>query len=147
MDVSSLSLDVDQHIEITAPDAAVFEGLIRRLGDRNVNPNDEPMPMRLECWPGGRWFRDLGDGTGHLWGFVQVIKPPKLLEIHGPMFMSYAVAGHVAFRVESLDGDSRSSRSKLSVRHRAFGLIEDEHRKGVTHGWTHYLNSVKTECE
>ena len=24
--------------------------------------------MKLEAWPGGRWFRDLGDGNGHLWG-------------------------------------------------------------------------------
>ena len=53
------------------------------------------MPMVLEEWPGGRWFRDLGSGQGHLWGFVQVIKPPTLIEIQGPMFMSYPVAGHV----------------------------------------------------
>ncbi len=32
------------------------------------------MPMKLEAWPGGRWFRDLGDGNGHLWGHVQAIK-------------------------------------------------------------------------
>lgn len=100
------------------------------------------MPMRLECWPGGRWFRDLGDEAGHLWGFVQVIKPPTLLEIIGPMFMSYPVAGHIAFRVEPIDNGS-----KLSVRHRALGLISDEHRQGVTHGWTHYLSSVKIACE
>lgn len=57
------------------------------------------MPMILEEWPAGRWFRDLGNGQGHLWGFVPVIKPPTLIEIQGPMFMSYAVAGHLQLRL------------------------------------------------
>ena len=61
-----------------------------------------PMPMVLEEWPGGRWFRDLGNGQGHLWGFVQVIKPPTLIEIQGPLFMSYAVAGHVQMRLTQI---------------------------------------------
>ena len=47
------------------------------------------MPMKLEAWPGGRWYRDLGDGNGHFWGHVQAIKRPTLLEISGPLFMSY----------------------------------------------------------
>jgi hypothetical protein len=45
--------------------------------------------MILEQWPGGRWSRDHGNGIGHLWGHVQVIKPPVLLELSGLMFMSY----------------------------------------------------------
>ena len=49
------------------------------------------MPMMLEAWPGGRWFRDLGNGNGHLWGHVQAIKAPTLLEITGPLMMSFAV--------------------------------------------------------
>lgn len=62
------------------------------------------MPMVLEEWPGGRWFRDLGNGQGHLWGFVQVIKPPTLIEIQGPMFMSYAAAGHLQLRLTQIPG-------------------------------------------
>ena len=46
-------------------------------------------PMVIEPWPGGRWYRDLGNNAGHLWGHVQVIKPPTLLELCGPMFMSF----------------------------------------------------------
>jgi len=44
------------------------------------------MPMKLEAWPGGRWYRDLGDNNGHYWGTVQAIKKPTLLEICGPLF-------------------------------------------------------------
>ena len=47
--------------------------------------------MKIELWPGGSWYRDLGDGNGHFWGNVQAIKRPTLLEITGPLFMSYPV--------------------------------------------------------
>ena len=46
---------------------------------------DRPMPMKIEPWPGGRWYRDLGDSNGHFWGNVQAIKRPTLLEFCGPM--------------------------------------------------------------
>ena len=142
MDLQKLTLDVEQHIEVRAPIEAVFEGLLSRLSERNTKPGDEPMPMCLEQWPGGRWFRDLGEGVGHLWGFVQVIKPPTLLELSGPLFMSYPVTGHLQIRLAPVSGGT-----KLTLRHRAFGLIEDDHRKGVGTGWQHLLNSVKRECE
>ncbi len=47
------------------------------------------MPMKIEPWPGGRWYRDLGDNNGHFWGHVQAIKRPTLLEITGPLLASY----------------------------------------------------------
>jgi uncharacterized protein YndB with AHSA1/START domain len=137
MEQHNLTLDIEQHIEINAPVAAVFEGLLAQLTERNTM-----VPMKLERWPGGRWFRDLGEGAGHLWGFVQVIKPPSLLEICGPLFMSYPVSGHVQFRLTQ-----RSGGTTLTLRHRAFGLIDDEHRKNVNSGWQKILSSVKGECE
>ena len=76
------------------------------------------MELTLEPWPGGRWFRDLGNNTGHFWGHVQVIKPPKLLEIVGPMMMSYPVASHLQYRLtEEADG------TRLTLIHQAIGLI------------------------
>ena len=132
MDLRNLTLEIEQHIEIRAPLQAAFDGLLRQLTDRNV------VPLRLEPWPGGRWFRDLGEGAGHLWGFVQVIKPPTLLEIHGPLFMSYPVVGHVQFRLAEVpDG------VQLTLRHRAFGLIEDAHREGVEMGWRKILGGIQ----
>ena len=62
------------------------------------------MPMMLEPWPGGRWFRDLGDNNGHLWGHVQAIKRPTLLEITGPLMMSFAVASNLQYRLKEVDG-------------------------------------------
>jgi hypothetical protein len=135
-------LDVSQSIEIQAPVGDAYAAIIRRLTHESTTPDNRPMPMILEEWPGGRWFRDLGNGQGHLWGFVQVIKPPNLIEIQGPMFMSYAVAGHLQIRVEQVPGGS-----EVALRHQAIGAIEEEHRAGVQSGWTHYLQSIKQMAE
>ena len=53
----------------------------------------------LEPRPGGRWYRDLGGDNGHLWGFVQSIKRPSLLEIWGPLFVSTGATSHPIFRL------------------------------------------------
>ena len=141
-ETEELTLDVSQSIEINAPIGDAYKALIRRLTGENSTPDNRPMPMVLEAWPGGRWFRDLGNGQGHLWGLVQVIKPPTLIEIHGPMFMSYPVAGHIQFRLTQIAGGV-----ELYLRHRVLGQIEDEHRAGVTLGWDHHLQSVKQLAE
>ena len=96
------SVDLEQGVEIKSSISDAYNALLRRLTDTNSTPDNRPMPMVLEEWPGGRWFRDLGAGQGRLWAFVQVIKPPTLLEMHGPMFMSYAVAGHMQFRLTQI---------------------------------------------
>ena len=138
MDLQQLTLDVSQQIEIDSAIGDAFHALIRRLTDENSTPDNTAMPMVLEQWPGGRWFRDLGNGQGHLWGLVQVIKPPTLVEIHGPMFMSYAVAGHLQLRLTQISGGT-----ELSLRHRVLGMVEDSHREGITQGWDYFLQGVK----
>lgn len=142
IDAPELTLDVQQSIEINAAIGDTYKAVIRRLTIESSTPDNKPMPMVLEEWPGGRWFRDLGNGQGHLWGFVQVIKPPTLIEIQGPMFMSYPVAGHVQFRLEQIAGGT-----ELSLRHQALGLVADEHRAGVVPGWDHFIQSVKRLAE
>jgi hypothetical protein len=132
MELQKLILEIEQQVVVKASASATFEGLIRQLSDVNA------MPLKLERFPGGRWFRDLGANAGHLWGFVQVIKPPTLLEICGPMMMSYPVAGHVQFRLtEGPDG------TRVTVSHRALGLITDAHREGVVKGWQMILNGIE----
>ncbi len=132
MDSEKLILEIEQQIEVKAPVAATFEGLIRQLTSINA------MPLKLERFPGGRWFRDLGDNAGHLWGFVQVIKAPTLLEIQGPMAMSYPVSGHLQFRLTEIPGGT-----KVTLRHRALGLIEDAHREGFGKGWQQILGGIE----
>jgi hypothetical protein len=140
--IDELSLDISQSIEIKAAIGDAYRSLIRRLSSENSTLDNKPMPMVLEEWPGGRWFRDLGQGQGHLWGFVQVIKPPTLLEIHGPMFMSYAVTGHIQLRLTPIAGGV-----ELTLRHRALGAIEEAHRTGVVPGWAHLLEQVRRAAE
>jgi hypothetical protein len=137
-----LSLDVVQTVEIDAAVGDAYNALLRRLTDENSTPDNKAMPMVLEQWPGGRWFRDLGHGQGHLWGFVQVIKPPNLIEIHGPLFMSYPVVGHIQFRLTQIPGGT-----ELYLHHRALGPVEEMHREGVTFGWEHFVNGVKQLAE
>lgn len=141
-ELKELTLDHSQKIEIKAPPEDVWANLIRRMSGENATPDNTPMPMVLEEWPGGRWFRDLGDSQGHLWGFVQVIKAPTLLEIHGPMFMSYAVAGHIQIRVTQVE-----DACELLLRHRAVGMIDEDHRRGLVGGWQSLLDSVKATSE
>jgi uncharacterized protein YndB with AHSA1/START domain len=100
------------------------------------------MHWKFEAWPGGRWYRDLGDGVGHLWGHVQVIKPPKLLEICGPLFMSYAATSHVQYRLAPA-GD----KTRLTLTHTAVGLIAKEHREGVHMGWSEFLSQLQKIAE
>src|SRR5688572_6202089 len=85
---------IERTIDIKAAVSGVWEALLHEIGPGSTGESNKPMPMKLEAWPGGRWFRDLGGNAGHFWGHVQVIKPPPhpqpLLEICGPLFMSYA---------------------------------------------------------
>ena len=70
-----------------------------QIGRLNETPDGTPLPMILETHPGGRWYRDLGGDNGHLWGFVQSIKRPALLEIWGPLFMSTAATSNLMYRL------------------------------------------------
>ncbi len=137
-----LTLDISQSVDIQASVGDVWSALMRRLGNENSSPDNNPMPMVLEEWPGGRWFRDLGNGQGHLWGFVQVIKPPNLIELHGPMFMSYAVSGHIQWRLTQIP-----SGTELSLRHQVLGAVLEEHRQGVVPGWSYMLKCIKDLAE
>lgn len=142
MTVEDLILDVEQHVDIKATPEKTFAAVLQRLGKGNTRPDGQSLDMLLEPKVGGRWYRDRGNGIGHLWGFVQVIKAPSLLELSGPMFMSYPATNHVEVRVEPSSGGCR-----VVLRHRALGLIEAEHRKGVNEGWKHMLTNVRKDCE
>src|SRR6201982_2707217 len=87
------TLNIQKEVLIAAPIDVVFESVLEPPGPLNG------MALKLEPRVGGRWYRDLGNNTGPLWGHVQVIKPPKLLELVGPMFMSYAATNHVQYRL------------------------------------------------
>jgi uncharacterized protein YndB with AHSA1/START domain len=126
--------------QIAAPIGIVFETILEQMGPLNSNP-EKPMPMKLEAWPGGRWFRDLGDNTGHFWGVVQAIKPPSLLEIWGPLFMSMPAANNLQYRLTDENGLTR-----LRFVHRAMGWI-GENERGVETGWTDLVRRIREAAE
>jgi uncharacterized protein YndB with AHSA1/START domain len=136
------TLEVTKTEEIAAPIATVWEALLDQIGPHFEAETGSPMPMVLEAWPGGRWYRDLGNKTGHLWGHVQVIKPQALLEISGPLFMSYPALSHVQYR---LAGDG--ARTRLTLTHRAIGQITTDHREGVQKGWEHINARIRERAE
>ena len=94
MKLEDLTLDIEQSTEVKADIGDVFKGVLHRLGKGNAGPDGTSLNMVLEEWAGGRWFRDRGEGIQHLWGHLQVIKPPSLIELSGPMFMSYPALNH-----------------------------------------------------
>ena len=127
---------------IAAPIETVFQAMLDELGSESQMPDGKPFPLKLEAWPGGRWFRDLGNNTGHLWGHVQVIKPPTLLEIIGPMPMSYPAVNHIQYRLTA-QGDG----TLLKFTHQAMGLVDPQHRQGMPEGWGFKLNRIRELAE
>jgi hypothetical protein len=140
--IESMTLNIAEEIHVRASLEATFAALLEEIGPHNVRPDGTPMPLKLEPWPGGRWYRDLGNNDGHFWGHVQAIKRPTLLEIVGPMFMSYPVASHVQYRLSEADGGTL-----IKFKHAAFGLIQEEHRRGVSAGWSHIHSRVRAGAE
>jgi len=139
--IESLTLTVTQEIRVKASLQTTFEALLEQIGPENESEHGK-MPMKIEPWPGGRWFRDLGDNNGHLWGHVQAIKRPTLLEITGPLFMSYGVVSNVQYRLSEENGETL-----IRFHHRAFGVIQEDHRRGVNQGWTDINQRIKTRAE
>lgn len=100
------------------------------------------MPMKLELWPGGRWYRDLGGDDGHFWGHVQAIKKPALIEICGPLFASHPCFSNVQYRLKEQDGGTL-----IEFRHAASGYLPEDLSSRVGTGWGMLLDRVKKHAE
>jgi len=140
--IENLTLNITQEIHVRAPLDVTFAALLEQLGPENDTPEGNKMPMKLEPWPGGRWYRDLGDSNGHYWGTVQAIKRPALLELTGPLFMSYPVVSNLQYRLSEEPGGTL-----IKFHHKAFGAIPDDHKQGMTKGWTHMHERVRARAE
>ena len=134
---NGLVCDIQQSIEVDGKAEGVFRSLIDRMTNLSSGPNGQTLPLKLEDWPGGRWYRDLGNKTGHLWGHVQSIKPPVLLEIYGPMMMSFAVASNLIIRLKETNGVT-----EVTLRHQILGSIPEDYRKGMDAGWVRMLQGI-----
>ncbi|MCC6794385.1 MAG: SRPBCC domain-containing protein [Candidatus Hydrogenedentes bacterium] len=142
MSANEWSVDIQQQLDISVPIDKVFEGVLLQFSEKMKYPDGRSMNFKLEARPGGRWYRDLGNDSGHLWGHVQVIKAPNILEISGPMFMSYPVLNHFEVRLSEHEGKTR-----LNFRHRAVGPVDEQTRTGVSGGWKEMLDELKRDSE
>lgn len=144
------ALDIRKEVFIEASPEIAFQAVLEELGPGSIGPDGKPFPMKIEPWPGGRWYRDLGEAGGHkyghLWGHVQVIKAPTLLELVGPMPMSYAAVNHVQYRLTAENNGTR-----LTLVHRGMGIYPDDMyqrlKDGMPDGWMHGINRIKQVAE
>jgi hypothetical protein len=130
LSIEQLTLTVTEEVHVRASLEATFETLLEQMGPENETPTGDKLAMKIEPWPGGRWYRDLGDDNGHYWGVVQAIKRPTLLEVCGPLFLSAPVMSNLQYRLTPVDGGTL-----ISFRHSALGFVPDEVRRNLGTGW------------
>jgi hypothetical protein len=133
---------ITDEIRVDASVETTFNSLVAQLGRLNETPDGKPLAMILETRPGGRWYRDLGGDNGHLWGFVQSIKRPALLEIWGPLFLSTATSSNLIYRLSEVDGGT-----VISFKHTLVGPVPDEFRQNMEPGWEAIHARVKQQAE
>ena len=133
---------VREEIQVRASLQRTFDSLLANIGRLNETPDGKPLPMVIEPHPGGRWYRELGGDNGHLWGFVQSIKRPTLLEIWGPLFMSTAATSNMMYRLtETPDG------TLITFTHTVVGPFPEENRPMLASGWAAMHARVRKAAE
>ena len=133
---------ITEEIAVRASLEQTFQSLVANMGRLNETPEGAPLPMVLEPRPGGRWYRDLAGDNGHLWGFVQSIKRPVLLEIWGPLFLSTAATSNLTYRLsETPDG------TLIKFTHTLLGPFPEDHRPRLSAGWTALHARVRKAAE
>jgi uncharacterized protein YndB with AHSA1/START domain len=142
LSLEDLTLTINQEIHVNAPLEVTFAALLEQLGPGNQTPDGKSLNMKIEAWPGGRWYRDLGDGNGHFWANVKAIMRPTLLEFAGPLFASFPFVSNVQYRLSEKDGGTL-----IRFRHAAIGVVPDEAKAGMDKGWTSMHDRVRAHAE
>ena len=140
--LENLTLTINQEIHVKASLDVTFAALLEQLGPGNETPDGKSLNMVIEPWPGGRWYRDLGDGNGHFWANVQAIKRPTLLEICGPLMISFPVYSNVRYRLSEVEGGTL-----IKFHHLALGFVPDNFKAGVSSGWKGIHERVRNAAE
>ncbi|MGD0860937.1 MAG: SRPBCC domain-containing protein [Terracidiphilus sp.] len=140
--LENLTFTLNKDIHVKAPLDVTFAALLEQLGPGNETMEGKSLNLKIEAWPGGRWYRDLGDGNGHFWAVVQAIKRPTLLEFAGPIFASFPLVNNVQYRLKEVEGGTL-----IVFRHTALGLLTDEHKAEMPKGWASMHERVKRHAE
>src|SRR6202048_4907174 len=140
--IEDLTFTINQEIHVKAPPDVTFAALLEQLGPGNQTPDGKSLNMKIEPWPGGRWYRDMGDGNGHFWANVKAIMRPTLLEFVGPLFASFPLVSSVQYRLSEVDGGTL-----IAFRHTALGFVPDSQRAGMNKGWASMHDRVRRQAE
>src|ERR1700732_840302 len=140
--LENLTLTINQEIHVQAPLDTTFAALLEQLGPGNETPDGKSLSMKIEPWPGGRWYRDLGEGNGHFWANVKAIVRPTLLEFAGPLFASFPFVSNVQYRLTEADGGTL-----ITFRPTALGFVPDEHKPGMKKGGAAINDRVRRQAE
>ena len=140
--LENLTITINQEIHVKAPLETTFAALLEQLGPGNETPDGQSLSMKIEAWPGGRWYRDMGDGNGHFWANVKAIMRPTLLEFAGPLFASFPLVSNVQYRLREVDGGTL-----IVFRHTALGFVPDDVKAGMNTGWSSMNERVRRQAE
>jgi len=138
----NLTMTIQQEIHVQAPMDVTFAALLEQLGPGNETPDGKPLSMKIEAWPGGRWYRDLGEDNGHFWANVKAIVRPSLLEFAGPLFASFPFVSNAQYRLSEVNGGTL-----IAFRHMALGFVPEEQKAGMNKGWTAIHDRVRKQAE
>ena len=117
-------------------------------------PPPTPAPAPARRIPVNKWIVTISISFGTLMGaidssIVNVALPhirgavgATLLEITGPLMMSFAVASNVQYRLKETDGGTL-----ITLRHSSLGLFPDGFRDALGQGWRHVFDRVRRRAE
>jgi uncharacterized protein YndB with AHSA1/START domain len=140
--LENMTVTINQEIHVKAPMDVTFAALLEQLGPGNETDDGKSLNMKIEAWPGGRWYRDLGEDNGHFWANVQAIKRPTLLEFSGPLFASFPMVNNVQYRLSEVDGGTL-----ITFKHTALGLMTEQHKVEMPKGWGSMNERVRKFAE
>ena len=137
---------IEQEVLIRAPRARVFDALTRDIGQWwAFRLTHEGSTLTLEPRVGGRFFEDLGDGQGALWGIVQHIKRPEILRLNGALgMMRDPVVSVYTYELTEAEGNA----TRLKLTHRVAGEPAPQAEENYRGGWGKLLGRyLKTYVE
>jgi len=113
--IENLTLSITEEIHVKASLDATFAALLEEIGPHSEGPDGKPMPMKIEAWPGGRWYRDLGEKQRAFLGTRASHQEADVARISGPLFMSYPAVSNVQYRLSEEDGRNANQVPAYSV--------------------------------
>ena len=128
--LEDLTLTINQEIHVQAPLDVTFAALLEQLGPGNETPDGKSLNMKIEPWPGGRWYRDLGDGNGHFWAQCPGHQAAHAARICWSLVRLFPDCLNVQYRLSEVDGGTL-----ITFRHSALGFVSEEHKAGMNKGW------------